>query len=63
MGEPVHWGVRAGELPEFLEGHGWRLSPPPERYDLRRRYLEPAGLGAQPLGAIEFVAVAESLAS
>ncbi len=62
IGEPVLWGVGPDKLPEFLERHGWRLCPPPERYDLRRRYLEPAGLGDAPLGDIEFLAAAESVA-
>ena len=59
VGEPMLWGIADGELPGFLEGLGYRLAPPPERYDLRRRFLEPAGLGERGLGGVEFVAVAQ----
>ena len=61
MGEPLRWSIRQGELPQFLAEHGYRLCPPAERYDLRRRYLEPAGLGLRALGGIEHLAVAETV--
>jgi methyltransferase (TIGR00027 family) len=58
-GEPFLWGVREGELEPFLAAHGLDLEGPPDRYDLRRRYLEPAGLGAGvPLSRIERLAIA-----
>jgi methyltransferase (TIGR00027 family) len=53
-GEPLRWGVAAGELAGFLAAAGWRLEV--ERYDLRTRYLEPAGLGNRPLADIEVYA-------
>jgi methyltransferase (TIGR00027 family) len=61
LGEPLRWSVREGGLQEFLASHGYRLSPPPERYDLRRRYLEPAGLGGLELGRVELLASAETV--
>jgi methyltransferase (TIGR00027 family) len=60
MGEPLLWAVREGELGTFLEAHAYRLDMSPERCDLRRRYLEPAGLGDRPAGSIEFMAIADS---
>ncbi len=58
VGEPLLWGPRAGELGAFLEEHGWRLAGE-ERCDLRRRYLEPAGLGEEPAGkGLEQLAIA-----
>lgn len=58
-GEPFLWGVQAGELEPFLAAHGFALEGPPERYDLRRRYLEPAGIGSEVLLArLENLAVA-----
>jgi methyltransferase (TIGR00027 family) len=59
IGEPILWGVDQDKLPGFLEGLGYRLGSPHERYDLKRRFLEAGGLGERPLGGIEFVAVAE----
>jgi methyltransferase (TIGR00027 family) len=60
LGEPLLWSVREGGIGELLEEHGYHLSPPAGRYDLRRRYLEPAGLGGLPLGSVERLAVAET---
>lgn len=57
QGEPWRWGVRSERLPDFLAEHGWRLAEP-ERYNLRRRYLEPAGLGDELLSTVEPLAVA-----
>jgi hypothetical protein len=58
-GEPFLWGVRDGELEPFLAAHGLELEGPLDRYDLRRRYLEPAGIGASvPLSRIERLAIA-----
>jgi O-methyltransferase involved in polyketide biosynthesis len=58
MGERVRWGVREDELGAFLEARGFRPVGPPERADLRVRYLLPAGLDS-PLGGVERVALAE----
>jgi len=58
-GEPFLWGVRDGELEPFLAAHDLTVEGPPERYDLRRRYLVPAGIGDDVLLArIERLAVA-----
>lgn len=57
QGEPWRWGLRSERLPDYLAAHGWRLAEP-ERYDLRRRYLEPAGLADESLSTVERLAVA-----
>ena len=57
QGEPWQWGIRTEKLPNFLAEHGWSLADP-ERYDLRRRYLESAGLEGEPLSKVEPLAVA-----
>lgn len=57
QGEPWTWGIRVRELPDFLAHHGWTLTEP-ERFDLCQRYLEPAGLGDEPLSRLERLAVA-----
>lgn len=57
QGEPWQWGIRSKRLPEFLAAHGWSLADP-ERYDLRRRYLKPAGLTHESLSMVEPLAVA-----
>jgi len=59
-GEPILWGIVEDDLPGFLAGVGFRLAGDRERFDLRARYLEPAGLGDEPLGTLEGVAVAET---
>ncbi|QRN95203.1 SAM-dependent methyltransferase [Archangium violaceum] len=58
-GEPLLWDIRAGELASFMERHGFRLDESPERVDLHRRYLVPAGMPEQPVGGVEFPAAAE----
>jgi len=58
-GEEIHWGMRDEELAPFLEERGFRLAGPLESFDLRQRYLVPAGLGDEPLGRIERLALAE----
>lgn len=55
-GEPLVWGVEAGELAGFLAITGWRLEV--ERFDLRQRYLVPAGLADRPLADVEVYALA-----
>jgi O-methyltransferase involved in polyketide biosynthesis len=59
IGEPLKWGVREGELQGFVEGAGYRLLGPPERYDFRERYLVPLDID-QPVGTIERFSIAES---
>ncbi len=58
VGEPFRWGVQTGALEPFLERAGFRLSGPPERFDLRERYLVPKGID-QSVGKAELMAVAE----
>lgn len=58
MGEGLRWGVPRGGLAAYLAARGFRSVEPPERTDLRARYLLPAGLDG-PLGGIERVALAE----
>lgn len=63
-GEPIRWAVHPDDVPAFLEPHGYRLAGgagPAERFDLRSRYLEPAGLGDDPLGDLENISLAERL--
>ena len=58
VGEPLRWSLREGELGGFVEGAGYRLLGPPERYDLGERYLAPLNID-MPVGVIERFAVAE----
>jgi len=58
-GEPIVWGLRDEDVGGFLEQRGFRLTEPIERFDLRERYLVPAGLGDEPLGRLERLALAE----
>ncbi|HLE84281.1 MAG TPA: SAM-dependent methyltransferase [Thermoanaerobaculia bacterium] len=60
-GEPIVWGTTEDELPGYLAGLGYRLGGGRERFDLRSRYLKPAGLGDEALGTLEGVAVAERI--
>lgn len=60
-GEPMRWGLPEGGLDSFVTARGYRLLPP-ERTDLRTRYLLPSGLDG-PLGGVEFVALAETVGS
>jgi methyltransferase (TIGR00027 family) len=58
LGEPLQWGIGRDELGDFLKRRGfrWEQSPTPE--ELRRRYLEPVGLGEEIVGDFELMAVA-----
>lgn len=57
QGEPWRWGLRSERMPAFLAEHGWTLADA-DRFDLRRRYLLPAGLGDVRLSSAERLAVA-----
>ena len=61
MGEPWQWGIQDHELGHFLERHGYRLESSPGNNDLRRRYLVPVGLEAEPLGDVEQLAIAVTI--
>ena len=58
MGEPWRWGIREEDLGDFLTRHGFQLERLPDHDELRRRYLAPAGLDDEPLGDIEYLAMA-----
>lgn len=59
-GEPIRWAIHPDDVPAFIEPHGYRLAGgPDERFNLRTRYLAPAGLGADPLGDLENISLAE----
>ncbi len=58
IGEPLRWAVRGEELRGFLEQSGFCLLGPGDRFDLRQRYLVPAGID-QEVGRLERFAVAE----
>ncbi|HLM48830.1 MAG TPA: SAM-dependent methyltransferase, partial [Myxococcaceae bacterium] len=59
MGEPIRWRIREEALRGFLARHGFRPEDSPERVDLHRRYLVPAGLSELSAEGFEFPAVAE----
>ncbi|WP_052518028.1 class I SAM-dependent methyltransferase [Archangium violaceum] len=58
-GEPLLWIVRDEELGPFLARHGFRQDASPERVELHRRYLVPAGLPEVPVSLFEFPVVAD----
>ncbi|WP_375771502.1 SAM-dependent methyltransferase [Archangium gephyra] len=58
-GEPLLWLVQDGELGPFLARHGFRQDASPERVELHRRYLLPAGLPEVPVSEFEFPVVAD----
>ncbi|WPB74826.1 SAM-dependent methyltransferase [Archangium violaceum] len=58
-GEPLLWIVRDEELGPFLARHGFRQDATPERVELHRRYLVPAGLPEVPVSLFEFPVVAD----
>jgi len=60
-GEPIVWGLRDEDVAGFLEERGFRLTEPIECFDLRQRYLVPAGLADEPLGRLERLALAERM--
>jgi methyltransferase (TIGR00027 family) len=53
IGEPLRWGVPENGLDAFLTANGYALEGPPDRYALRERYLEPAGMAARALSDVE----------
>jgi methyltransferase (TIGR00027 family) len=58
VGEPFTWGVRYGELPDYLAVRGFRLAELAGAEILRERYLAPAGLARRRLAVGEWLAVA-----
>jgi hypothetical protein len=59
VGEPLKWGIGTDAMASFLEDHGYTLDQSPTPEQLRVRYLEPAGLGAEIVGNIELMASAK----
>ena len=60
LGEPLKWGIRRDELAGFLSDHGYAVDQQPTPDELHERYLVPAGLGNEPVGDMEFMAVART---
>ncbi|WNG49828.1 class I SAM-dependent methyltransferase [Archangium minus] len=58
-GEPFLWHIPERELRPFLARHGFRMDVTPERVDLHRRYVEPAGMPEVPVARYEFPVVAD----
>ena len=58
-GEPLRWTTTEADLIDLLARHGLRFDANPTRYDLRRRFLEPDGLGGLEVGKLERVGAAE----
>lgn len=61
-GEPLRWTSTESDLTHLLARHGLRFDADPARYDLRRRFLEPDGLGDLKIGTLERVGAAERIA-
>lgn len=61
VGEPFRWGVDAQGIEPFLATHGFRVTGEAERFDLKRRYVEPAGHGDWAVSRFERVVAAESV--
>ncbi len=61
-GEPLRWTTTEADLIARLAHHDLRFDADPARYDLRRRFLEPEGLGNLEVGKLERVGVAERIA-
>ena len=59
IGEPMRWSMDPDHLEGFLRENQFRVLSPPERHDLRLRYLEPAGLGEMTEWGAEYLSVAE----
>lgn len=60
--EPLQWEVVEGDIGPFLDSLGYRYEDDPQRFDLRRRYLEPVGESERPLGTLETLAACRSSA-
>lgn len=56
-GEPLQWEVPVDDgIEPFLESLGYRYDDNPDRFDLRKRYLEPIGESERRLGTLENLA-------
>lgn len=58
-GEAIVWGLRDEDVAPFLDERGFQLAGPLEAFDLKQRYLVPAGMADEPLGRLERLALAE----
>jgi methyltransferase (TIGR00027 family) len=60
-GEPFTWGVRRGELPQFLTERGCELLAVAGADELRERYLAPRHLAGERLAPGEYLCLAERI--
>ena len=59
VGEPFRWGVTDEGIEPFLTAYGYSILGDEDRYDLKKRYLEPVAKGDQPVSRLERVVAAE----
>jgi len=59
-GEPFRWGVQEDGIEPFLKAQGFRILGASSQFDLKQRYLEPAGHGDRVVARLERVVAAES---
>ena len=58
-GEPFDWGVPENGIESFLNARGFRVLGDESRFDFKKRYLEPAGLGDRTTARLERVVAAK----
>jgi methyltransferase (TIGR00027 family) len=59
VGEPFRWGVGAEGIEPFLGSHGFQVLGDSRRFDLKQRYVEPAGHADWVVARLEGVVAAE----
>lgn len=59
VGEPFRWGVGAEGIEPFLGSHGFQVLGDFRRFDLKQRYVEPAGHADWVVARLEGVVAAE----
>lgn len=62
-GEPFDWGVQEAGIEPFLLAQGFRVLGEASRFDLKERYLVPAGMGERVVARLERVVAAQSAGS
>jgi methyltransferase (TIGR00027 family) len=60
VGEPFDWGVQKDGIEPFLRAHGFRILGDDTRFDLKERYLDPAGMEERVVARLERVVAAEA---
>ena len=60
-GEAMHWGIAPSAVPDFLADVRFRPLEQPSLGSLRNRFLQPVGLGDEPLSPYEHLVLAEPL--